>query len=90
MGLGFCGTMIGMDLGQKHSWGRTVSAEKGEVLEDVDPQGGVPLLPPGAPETDPGRHGSLGELAVPPTNAWRIWWRRPSWPILDSCAPGQR
>jgi hypothetical protein len=35
MGSGFCGTVIGMDLGRKYSWCRAVSRETGEVLEDA-------------------------------------------------------
>ena len=35
MGSGFCGTVIGMDLGRKYSWFRAMSAETGEVLEDA-------------------------------------------------------
>ena len=35
MGSGFCGTVIGVDLGRKYSWCRAVSRETGEVLEDA-------------------------------------------------------
>jgi hypothetical protein len=35
MGSGFCGTVIGVDLGRKYSWCRAISTGTGEVLEDA-------------------------------------------------------